>query len=184
MIVWIDGPFGAGKTTLAMRLRERLPQLLVFDPEEIGFVVKTIVPMPPNGNDQDLPLWRRLTIRTIAELRDHYPQDIAVPMTLLKPWHRDEILNAVRSMDPCFLHLYLDIDSDTLRDRITRQQLHPDESRNAQIRNWRLAQIEGCRAGRKCLPPGTLLLDSGKNASETLADRVIGEMNYLRRATR
>ncbi len=40
MIIWINGPFGAGKTTLAERLRDRRPKSLSSDPEEIGFVVK------------------------------------------------------------------------------------------------------------------------------------------------
>lgn len=44
MIIWINGPFGAGKTTLAERLRDRRPKSLIFDPEEIGFVVKETVP--------------------------------------------------------------------------------------------------------------------------------------------
>ncbi|HBN2405570.1 TPA: hypothetical protein MM915_005799, partial [Klebsiella pneumoniae] len=46
MIIWINGPFGAGKTTLAERLRDRRPKSLIFDPEEIGFVVKETVPIP------------------------------------------------------------------------------------------------------------------------------------------
>lgn len=57
MIIWINGPFGAGKTTLAKRLRDRRSKSLIFDPEEIGFVVKETVPMPASGDYQDLPLW-------------------------------------------------------------------------------------------------------------------------------
>lgn len=106
MIIWIDGPFGAGKTTLATRLCEKRSDLLVLDPEEIGYVVKTVVAMPPSGNYQDLPFWRRLTVQAIAELRDHYPQDIAVPMTLLNPAHRDEIFSAVR-IDRFKFHSFL-----------------------------------------------------------------------------
>ncbi|GAB0612657.1 hypothetical protein NB16F74_47640 [Escherichia coli] len=49
MIIWINGPFGAGKTTLAERLRDRRPKSLIFDPEEIGFVVKETVPIPASG---------------------------------------------------------------------------------------------------------------------------------------
>ncbi len=56
MIIWINGPFGAGKTTLAKRLRDRRSKSLIFDPEEIGFVVKETVPMPASGDYQDLPL--------------------------------------------------------------------------------------------------------------------------------
>ncbi len=55
MIIWINGPFGAGKTTLAKRLRDRRSKSLIFDPEEIGFVVKETVPMPASGDYQDLP---------------------------------------------------------------------------------------------------------------------------------
>ena len=60
MIIWINGPFGAGKTTLAERLRDRRPKSLIFDPEEIGFVVKETVPIPASGDYQDLPLLRSL----------------------------------------------------------------------------------------------------------------------------
>ncbi|MDY2499802.1 hypothetical protein, partial [Salmonella enterica] len=69
MIIWINGPFGAGKTTLAERLRDRRPKSLIFDPEEIGFVVKETVPIPASGDYQDLPLWRGLTIAAVSEIR-------------------------------------------------------------------------------------------------------------------
>lgn len=178
MIIWIDGPFGAGKTTLAAQLCERLPDILLFDPEEIGHVVKTIVPMPPGGNYQDLPLWRGLTIRAIAEIRAHYLQDILVPMTLLR--HRDEILARVRSVDPCLGHFYLDIDTETLRKRIARQVIHPDSVRNARIRNWRLAQIEACRVIRQSLSADTHILDSGVNDPDALAAMVMDEMQRMK----
>ena len=81
MIIWINGPFGAGKTTLAERLRDRRPKSLIFDPEEIGFVVKETVPIPASGDYQDLPLWRGLTIAAVSEIRRNYSQDIIIPMT-------------------------------------------------------------------------------------------------------
>ncbi|GHL62003.1 hypothetical protein ECZU31_52780 [Escherichia coli] len=64
MIIWINGPFGAGKTTLAKRLRDRRSKSLIFDPEEIGFVVKETVPMPASGDYQD-PLVEGLTIAAV-----------------------------------------------------------------------------------------------------------------------
>lgn len=85
MIIWINGPFGAGKTTLAERLRDRRPKSLIFDPEEIGFVVKEKVPIPASGDYQDLPLWRGLTIAAVSEIRRNYSQDIIIPMTLVHP---------------------------------------------------------------------------------------------------
>ncbi|MCV5472140.1 AAA family ATPase, partial [Escherichia coli] len=77
MIIWINGPFGAGKTTLAKRLRDRRSKSLIFDPEEIGFVVKETVPMPASGDYQDLPLWRGLTIAAVREIRRNYSGTVA-----------------------------------------------------------------------------------------------------------
>ncbi|SSK07425.1 Tunicamycin resistance protein [Klebsiella pneumoniae] len=95
MIIWINGPFGAGKTTLAKRLRDRRSKSLIFDPEEIGFVVKETVPMPASGDYQDLPLWRGLTIAAVREIRRNYSQDIIIPMTLVHPDYLTEILDGV-----------------------------------------------------------------------------------------
>ncbi|WP_425277436.1 AAA family ATPase [Sinorhizobium meliloti] len=118
MIVWINGPFGAGKTTLAERLRDRRPGSLIFDPEEIGFVVKATVPKPASGVYQDLPVWRGLTIAALREIRRHYSQDMFVPMTLVQPEYLDEILDGVMRVNDQFLHIFLTLNEELLRHRI------------------------------------------------------------------
>lgn len=60
MIVWLNGPFGAGKTMLAKRLCERLPRSLHFGPEVFGHLVRTMVPAVTSGDYQDLPVWRAI----------------------------------------------------------------------------------------------------------------------------
>ena len=180
MIVWLNGPFGAGKTTLADRLRLRKPDLLVFDPEEIGFVVKAIVPPAASGDYQDLPLWRTLTIAALAELRRHYRQDIVVPMTLVRPDYLDELLGGARRIDDELLHVFLDLDAELLRDRIERQVMHPDPIRNSEICQWRLAQMERCLSARERLPDDTLVLDTGDHDPDALAAIVLGRMDAVR----
>ncbi|VCV70176.1 Tunicamycin resistance protein [Escherichia coli] len=146
MIIWINGPFGAGKTTLAERLRDRRPKSLIFDPEEIGFVVKETVPIPASGDYQDLPLWRGLTIAAVSEIRRNYSQDIIIPMTLVHPDYLTEILDGLRrSTISCCIFLMLN--EDLLRHRISNQTMHPDPNRNAEIR----VAISECRPmlGRK-----------------------------------
>ncbi|PAU98844.1 AAA family ATPase [Paracoccus salipaludis] len=177
MILWLNGPFGAGKTTLADRLRLRKPDLLMFDPEEIGFVVKATVPSAASGDYQDLPLWRALTIAALAELRRYYPQDIVVPMTVVRPDYLDELLGGARRIDDELLHVFLDLDADLLRDRIDRQVMHPDPARNREIRQWRLVQMERCLSARERLPDGTLVLDSGDHDPDALATIVLDRMN-------
>ena len=39
MIIWINGGFGAGKTTLAEELHRRLPDTIVYDPEDVGLML-------------------------------------------------------------------------------------------------------------------------------------------------
>ena len=55
MIIWINGAFGAGKTTLAEELHRRLPDAVMFDPEDVGGMLWKW--MRPNGDFQDLPSW-------------------------------------------------------------------------------------------------------------------------------
>jgi deoxyadenosine/deoxycytidine kinase len=39
MIIWPNGGFGAGKTTLAEELRRRVPGAVVYDPEDVALML-------------------------------------------------------------------------------------------------------------------------------------------------
>jgi AAA domain len=173
MIIWLNGPFGAGKTTLAEKLRERRPGSLLFDPEEIGFVVKTMVPPADSGDYQDLPIWRRLTVATLLEVRSVYPQDIIVPMTLVQPDYLEEILGRLRRQEEEVMHVSLTLDERLLRARIAEQTMSPEPTRDHDIREWRLAQVERCLSARHKMPRGTRFLDSGIESPDSLADIVV-----------
>lgn len=42
MIIWLNGPFGVGKTTLANLLHQEIPDSILYDPEYLGdFFKKT-----------------------------------------------------------------------------------------------------------------------------------------------
>jgi hypothetical protein len=179
MIVWLNGPFGAGKTTLAQKLRERKPDLLLFDPEEIGFVVKTMVPPAPSGDYQDLPLWRGMTATALIEIRKHYNQHIVVPMTLVRPDYLNELLGNLMQRGEDVLHVFLTVNEEVLRERIERQTMSPDRSQNERIRDWRLAQVDRCLAARDVMPDGTRFLDTGLDTPEVLADKVLYWLGYM-----
>ena len=53
MIIWINGGFGAGKTTLAEELHRRLPDAVLYDPEDVGLMLWK--QLRPNGDFQHLP---------------------------------------------------------------------------------------------------------------------------------
>ena len=50
VIIWLNGGFGAGKTTLAAELHRRLPDAVVFDPEQVGSMLWKS--LPPGGDFQ------------------------------------------------------------------------------------------------------------------------------------
>ena len=67
VIIWINGGFGAGKTTLAEELHRRIPEAVVYDPEDVGLMLRKWI--PSNGDFQHLPSWRELVIATALSFR-------------------------------------------------------------------------------------------------------------------
>jgi deoxyadenosine/deoxycytidine kinase len=46
VIIWLNGGFGAGKTTLAEELHRRLPDAVVYNPEDVGLMLWKWLPCP------------------------------------------------------------------------------------------------------------------------------------------
>ena len=94
VIVWLNGPFGVGKTTAARRLCERLPDAVIADPEPLGWMLRRTI---GRGRDyQDLRLWRRVTTRMIRR-RARRHAVVVVVMSVLNPAHLDEMLGRAAS---------------------------------------------------------------------------------------
>lgn len=60
VIIWLNGPFGAGKTTTAKQLVGRLDNARHFDPELVGYLLRTALGDHDLKDFQDLPPWREL----------------------------------------------------------------------------------------------------------------------------
>ena len=59
MLLWINGPFGGGKTQTAHEIQRRLEGSVICDPEHVGFGLHRMTPAPLRGDFQDLPAWRQ-----------------------------------------------------------------------------------------------------------------------------
>ncbi|MGH3879501.1 MAG: AAA family ATPase [Actinophytocola sp.] len=176
MIVWLDGAFGAGKTTLAEELHRRLPDALPFDPEHVGFVLRQWVPVP-SGDFQDLPLWRSLTAEFAIGLDREYGRHVITPMTLADSGYCTEIFDRLAAADVPVLHVFLDVAPDELRRRIHAQVLSPDDpSADAVARDFRLRNVDRCIAARAALGPETLMLRADREDPPRLADRVLAAL--------
>ncbi|MFJ7261264.1 AAA family ATPase [Streptomyces globosus] len=173
MIIWINGAFGSGKTTLVTKLSRQCPDALVYDPELVGFAVREIVPVP-TGDFQDLRLWRRQVASMALGLIEEYGRPLLVPMTLVEPTYLEEIFGEVRSAGIPIHHFFLRVSADTLAARIDAQTIVPDDrDRDERVRQWRRAQIQRCVAA--ALPQDTVVLN-GETPTDVLADQVLNSV--------
>jgi hypothetical protein len=177
MICWVNGSFGAGKTTLTEELKARCPGALVFDPEEVGFMLRGMVPPAPSGDFQDLPAWRLLVVETGRILVQQYGGLVIAPMTVVDPGYAREIFGGLAAYGVPVRHFFLKVPAARLRERITAQVMHPDPQRDAEVRQWRLAQVDRCTAAEDALPDDTVILD-GELTPARLAGEVLEVLGH------
>jgi len=80
-VLWISGAFGSGKTTAANRLSERMLGSRIFDPEEVGFMLRHVMTHEPMHNFQDWPAWRLLVASAVGIISREVSGPIVIPMT-------------------------------------------------------------------------------------------------------
>ncbi|MER5771395.1 AAA family ATPase [Streptomyces sp. NPDC001985] len=176
MIVWLNGAFGGGKTTLAEELHRRRPESLFFDPEQVGYLLSEIV-KPPTGDFQDLPLWRRQVVSLALGLVQDFQRPVIAPMTLLDPGCLAEIHGGLRAEGVAVHHFFLRVEPDELVRRLDARVHHPgDPEREARVTEWTKAQIPRSTAALAVLPPETVVLD-GARPTAALADEVLARVD-------
>lgn len=141
MIIWVNGAFGVGKTTTAVLLRNALPTAVLFDPEEVGGVIRRSFPKshPRWQQDfQDYPMWRNLVAQHCIQFQRYTNTAVIVPMTLLNPGYAEKIFTAVHSAGIELRHLVIHADAATLSARIDADvEFADDGARAERVRSFR-----------------------------------------------
>ena len=171
VIIWINGAFGAGKTTLAAELHRRLPDAVVYDPEDVGLMLWKWV--PPNGDFQHLPSWRELVVATALALRRHHAETLIVPMSLIRDEYRAEILGGLADAGEEILHVFLEVDAGVLRTRLNSRVSHPGREWDQAAREFGMTSVDEMAAAAARQPTGTLMLRSDRLTPAELADEVL-----------
>jgi predicted kinase len=172
MIIWLNGAFRAGKTTLAEELHRRLPAAVVFDPEDVGLMLWKW--LEPDDDFQDLPSWRELVVAAAVSLRRHHAGTLIVPMSLIREAYRVEILGGLVDAGEEILHVFLEADAGVLHNRLAAREDGPQDPEERQAaREWAVKRIDAAivAAGRQ--PAGTLMLRSDRLTAVELADEVL-----------
>ncbi|KOG53445.1 TmrB [Streptomyces griseoflavus] len=96
MLLWINGPFGGGKTQTAYEIRRRLPGSVVCDPERVGFGLHRMTPPALRGDFQDFPAWRQGVYEVLDLVLTKHPGTVIAPMTLVEPAYFQETVGRLR----------------------------------------------------------------------------------------
>lgn len=142
MIIMINGAFGVGKTTTANKLLESIENSMIFDPEEVGFMLRNIVTEDMKHDDekkddfQALELWRNLTVKIAEELKHKYKRNMIIPMTIRNYDYYEFISNGLREIDEKFFHFCLTARKDTIYKRLLE--------RGEREGNWAFKQTDEC----------------------------------------
>jgi hypothetical protein len=140
MLVWINGPFGGGKTATAYELHRRLPGSAVCDPEHIGFGMRRMLPAPLRGNFQDLPAWRHSVTELLRLTLAAYDGPVIVPMTLVNHGYFQEIIGSLRGDGFTVHHFTLLAEPATVRRRLGWRSLGTERKRGS----WAINQLSEC----------------------------------------
>lgn len=137
MIIWINGAFGAGKTTTAYELHRRISGSYVYDPENAGYFLRKNMPKRLWKNDfQDHEAWRAMNVSMLQTLSREFQGVIIVPMTIVNPQYFDEIIQRLRDEHVDIRHFALLASKETLLKRL--------RSRGDGQQSWPAQQIERC----------------------------------------
>ncbi|WP_040952032.1 AAA family ATPase [Gorillibacterium massiliense] len=139
MIIWINGSFGAGKTTTAFDLHHRLPGSYVFDPENIGYFFRKNIPRELQFQDfQDFPIWRSFNYELLSYIAGKSDRVILIPMTVVNPDYFQEIVGRLREEGHTVHHVALWVSKKELTKRLGRR---------LDRHSWASKQVDRCMEG-------------------------------------
>lgn len=139
-LVWVNGPFGGGKTQTAYELKRRLPGSVVCDPERVGFGLHRMLPPALRGDFQDLPAWRQGVHDMLdIALRGH-PGTVVAPMTLVDTGYFAEIIGRLREDGHAVHHFALLAERATVLRRLSERGL----GRGLRRESFAVAKLDHC----------------------------------------
>jgi hypothetical protein len=169
VIVWVNGTFGAGKTTTARLLVWALPQARIFDTEHVGYMLRHVLTEPVE-DFQDHPPWRTLSVRTAVEVLNHVGGTLVIPQTLLTESYAREIFDGLTAEGVKVHHFVLHVERDALVRRII------EDREEAAAKQWRLDHVERYQAALPWLRELGTVVDTTALRPEEVVDRIVSEL--------
>ncbi|MFJ5836821.1 AAA family ATPase [Streptomyces shenzhenensis] len=150
MLLWINGPFGGGKTQTAHEIQRRLPGSVICDPEHPGFGLRRMLPPELRGDFQDLASWRQGVVEVLDLALTRHDGVVIAPMTVTDTGHFAETVGQLRELGHDVQHFTLLAERETvlrrLRERSPGHLMRlPGGKKSAPRReNWAVEQLDHC----------------------------------------
>lgn len=132
-IIWINGPFGIGKTQTAQILHERLPGSFIFDPEEMGSALKKLTPKF-TGESQAHPMWIPLMLDALQFAVKQADGPLIVPVTIADVSRHRRMMSGLKDRGMAVRHYTLLAPADVVQARLRR--------RNDHLTRWDSSEVE------------------------------------------
>ncbi|MFJ6075863.1 AAA family ATPase [Streptomyces sp. NPDC093065] len=150
MLLWINGPFGGGKTQTAHEIRRRLPGSVVCDPEYAGFGLRRMLPPELRDDFQDLVSWRQGVVEVLDLALTEHDGVVVAPMTVTDSGYFAETVGRLRELGHDVHHFTLLAERETvlrrLRERGLGHVLRRVSGKGAGPRreSWAVRQLDHC----------------------------------------
>lgn len=150
MLLWINGPFGGGKTQTAYEIQRRLPGSVVCDPEHAGFGLRRMLPPELRGDFQDLRSWREGVVEVLDLALTKHDGVVVVPMTVTDSGYFAETVGRLGELGHDVRHFTLLAQRETvlkrLRERGFGHLLQYVGGKNAGLgrETWAVQQLDHC----------------------------------------
>lgn len=168
--MWLNGPFGGGKTSTAEALRKARPQWRVFDPEAVGYFLRAALPDLADVADfQDWPAWRPLVAASLHEVSIQTGQHLIAPQSVLTEAYYTEIAGRLEQAGHRVVHVVLDAPVDVLRERIEAVE---------EGRAWRLAHLPAYLEARRWMTArADIVLDTSALDARAIARAILADLD-------
>jgi adenylylsulfate kinase-like enzyme len=167
VILWINGNFGAGKTTTGTLLAQRSPRLRLFDPEWVGYLLRNNLADHNFTDFQQLEPWRRLTPLVADELARFTGQSLVTVQTVLDENYWHELASGLSALGHEIMHVVVEADESVLRQRIAADENDPEAAQ------WRLDHLAAYAAARTWLTAtADLVLDTTGLMPQDAAEQI------------
>jgi AAA domain len=167
VLIWLNGPFGGGKTATAYELARRLDGATVCDPEQVGFGLHRALPPPLRGDFQDLRAWRAGVVEVLGLALERGAGPVVAPMTLVNETYFDEVLGELRRAGYDVHHVALLAPREVVIERLRRRGL----GRGLGRESFALDRLDGCLETLRS-PAYASHLDTGHRTVAQVADEV------------